>query len=177
MPSRRWANPAKRQSTAAGVKMLPWAASPAKASPATTPTTAAVSLAPILRAAAPRLPPLLYRPLPLLLCGAGLRTPPPAASSDGDAFWEEPDDGSGSDYEDEAEEETERRGSSRFPSSSPFSRLEAARQQEQELRRGICWYSQTNLFFFIPYSLLNLCSFVSRIVDFSFLVEISFEEI
>jgi len=59
---------------------------------------------------------------------------PRAAASDGDVFWEEPDDGSGSDYEDDGPEQ---RRASRFPSSSPSSRLEAARQQEQDLRRGI----------------------------------------
>ncbi|KAF8723582.1 hypothetical protein HU200_021537 [Digitaria exilis] len=113
--------------------MFPWAAT---ARPGTSPAIAAVSLAPLLRAATPRLPPPLYCPLPLLLC-AGLRGVPRAASSGGDVFWEEPDDGSGSDYEDEAQQETEQRRSSRFPSSSPFSGLEAARQQEQELRREI----------------------------------------
>ncbi|CAN6170445.1 unnamed protein product, partial [Urochloa humidicola] len=113
--------------------MLPWAAT---AFPSTTPATAAVSLAPFLRAVTPRTPPPLFRPLSLLLC-AGLRAPPRAASSDGDVFWEEPDDGSGSDYEDEVEEEAERRRSSPLPTASPFSRLEAAQQQEQELRREI----------------------------------------
>ncbi|CAO1947499.1 unnamed protein product [Urochloa humidicola] len=113
--------------------MLPWAAT---AFPSTTPATAAVSLAPFLRAVTPRTPPPLFRPLSLLLC-AGLRAPPRAASSDGDVFWEEPDDGSGSDYEDKVEEEAERRRSSPLPTASPFSRLEAAQQQEQELRREI----------------------------------------
>ena len=114
--------------------MLPWAAT---ASPAATPATFAISLASLLRAAYPRPPRLLFRLPPLLLLRAGLRAPPRAASSDGNVFWEEPDDGSGSDYEDEVEEENERRRSSRSPSPSPLSRLEAARQQEQELRRGI----------------------------------------
>ena len=113
--------------------MLPWAAT---ASPAATPATFAISLASLLRAAYPRPPRPPFRPLPLLL-RAGLRAPPRAASSNGDVFWEEPDDGSGSDYEDEVEEENERRRNSSPPSPSPFSRLEAARQQEQELRRGI----------------------------------------
>ncbi|RLN11534.1 hypothetical protein C2845_PM09G07960 [Panicum miliaceum] len=113
--------------------MLPWAAT---ASPATTPATAAVSFATLLRATSPRHPRPLFRPLPLLL-RAGLRAPPRAASFNGDIFWEEPDDGSGSDYEDEVEGETERRRSSRSLSPSPFSRLETARQQEQELRREI----------------------------------------
>ena len=108
--------------------MLPWAAT---ASPPSTP--AAVSFAPPLRAAAPRPPPPLCRPLPRMLC-AGLNPPPRAASSDGNVFWEEPDDGSGSDYEDDGPEQ---RRALRFPSSSPSSRLEAARQQEQDLRRGI----------------------------------------
>ncbi|EES04435.1 hypothetical protein BDA96_04G029200 [Sorghum bicolor] len=108
--------------------MLPWAAT---ASPPSTP--AAVSFAPPLRAAAPRPPPPLCRPLPRMLC-AGLNPPPRAASSDGNVFWEEPDDGSGSDYEDDGPEQ---RRALRFPSSSPSSRLEAARQQEQDLRREI----------------------------------------
>jgi hypothetical protein len=108
--------------------MLPWAAT---ASPPS--TAAAVSFAPPLRVAAPRPPPPLCRPLPRLLC-AGLNPLPRAAASDGDVFWEEPDDGSGSDYEDDGPEQ---RRASRFPSSSPSSRLEAARQQEQDLRRGI----------------------------------------
>ena len=122
-----------RAQAAPGVEMLPWAAT---ASPAATPATFAISLASLLRAAYPRPPRPPFRPLPLLL-RAGLRAPPRAASSNGDVFWEEPDDGSGSDYEDEVEEENERRRSSRSPSPSPLSRLEAARQQEQELRRGI----------------------------------------
>ncbi|WVZ81804.1 hypothetical protein U9M48_029145 [Paspalum notatum var. saurae] len=134
---RRRANPAKK-SRGAGrpepsreLEMLPWAAT---ASPTTTP--AAVSLVPLVRAAAPRTPPALYRPLPRPLC-AGLKTPRRATSSNGEVFWEEPDDGSGSDYEEDREEEAERKRSSYFPSSSPFSRIEEARQQEQELRREI----------------------------------------
>ena len=123
-----------RAQAAPGVEMLPWAAT---ASPAATPATAAISLASLLRVAVLRPPRPLFRPPPLLLLRAGLRAPPRAASSDGNVFWEEPDDGSGSDYEDEVEEENERRRNSSPPSPSPFSRLEAARQQEQELRRGI----------------------------------------
>ena len=123
-----------RAQAAPGVEMLPWAAT---ASPAATPATAAISLASLLRVAVLRPPRPLFGPPPLLLLRAGLRAPPRAASSDGNVFWEEPDDGSGSDYEDEVEEENERRRNSSPPSPSPFSRLEAARQQEQELRRGI----------------------------------------
>lgn len=108
--------------------MLLWAAT---GSPASTPS--AVPFAPPHRAAAPRPPPPLCRSLPGLLC-AGLIPPPRAAASDGDVFWEEPDDGSGSDYEDDGPEQ---RRALRFPSSSPSYRLEASAQQEQDLRREI----------------------------------------
>ncbi|KAM0914397.1 hypothetical protein ACQ4PT_011582 [Festuca glaucescens] len=69
----------------------------------------------------------------------GSRAPPGALSRGGDAFWEEPDDGSGSEYEDDGKQYTRKR-SSPFPSPIPFSRVAAARQQdreEQELRREI----------------------------------------
>ncbi|XP_062227570.1 ankyrin repeat domain-containing protein EMB506, chloroplastic-like isoform X2 [Phragmites australis] len=111
--------------------MFPCAAT---ASSATTPVVAAASLAPLLRVVTPHPRPPLYLPPPLPpRLSAGLRALPRAVSSD--VFWEEPDDGSGSDYEDDGEEAAERRRSSRFPSPSSFSRLEAARQQEQELWR------------------------------------------
>ncbi|KAL6605878.1 hypothetical protein ACP70R_041531 [Stipagrostis hirtigluma subsp. patula] len=115
--------------------MLPWAA---MASPAAAATPTA-SLAPLLRAASPRAPtPLHHLYPPRRPLSTGPRAAPRAVSSDGGVFWEEPDDGSGSDYEDDAEEEAERRRrSSPFPSQSPFSRLEAARQQELELREEI----------------------------------------
>ena len=118
--------------------MLPWAAT---ASPATTPATAAISLASLLRVAVLRPPRLLFRLPPLLLLRAGLRAPPRAASSDGNVFWEEPDDGSGSDYEDEVEEENERRRSSRSP--VPLAALQAgggaaARTGAPKRYRSIC---------------------------------------
>jgi hypothetical protein len=104
------------------LEMLPWAAT---ASPPRTP--AAASFVPPLRTAAARPPPPLCRPL-LRLLRAGLNSPLRAASSDDDIFCEEPDDGSGSDYEDDGPEQ---RRASRFPSPSSSSRLEAAAQQEQ----------------------------------------------
>jgi hypothetical protein len=58
-----------------------------------------------------------------------MASPRTVSSDDGDVFWEEPDD--------DDDEGKERRSDSPFPSSSPFSRLEAAWQHEQELRRGI----------------------------------------
>uniref|UniRef100_A0A0E0DZM7 Uncharacterized protein n=1 Tax=Oryza meridionalis TaxID=40149 RepID=A0A0E0DZM7_9ORYZ len=115
--------------------MLPWA-------PATAATTSPASSAPLLRAMplrarSPRLPPHHPSPPPpppLLSVGPGA-APRAALPSHGDVFWEEPDDGgSGSDDEDEAErqEATGRRSSfSSFPSPSLFSRLDAARRQEQ----------------------------------------------
>jgi hypothetical protein len=118
----------------AGREMLPWA---------TTASAAAVS--PLLHAsprpASPRATPPPYRtspPLPPPPLSVGSRAPPRALSRGGDAFWEEPDDGSGSEYEDEVKQSTRQRISS-FPSPLPFSRPSAARQQdreEQELRRG-----------------------------------------
>ncbi|CAD6261183.1 unnamed protein product [Miscanthus lutarioriparius] len=104
------------------LEMLPWAAT---ASPPRTP--AAASFVPPLRAAAARPPPPLRRPL-LRLLRAGLNSPLRAPCSDGDVFCEEPDNGSGCDYEDDGPEQ---RRASRFSSPSSSSRLEAAAQQEQ----------------------------------------------
>uniref|UniRef100_A0ACD5VB60 Uncharacterized protein n=1 Tax=Avena sativa TaxID=4498 RepID=A0ACD5VB60_AVESA len=84
---------------------------------------------PFYRRSAPLPPPL----------SVGSRAPARALSRGGDAFWEEPDDGSGSEYEDEVKQATGQRIST-FPSPLPFSRVDAARQQdreEQELRREI----------------------------------------
>lgn len=134
--------------------MLPWAPPPATAA-----TTSPASSAPLLRAMprrarSQRLPPPPHHPSPppppLLSVGPGA-APRAARPSHGDVFWEEPDDGgSGSDDEDgdgaeaeaERQEATGRRSSfSSFPSPSLFSRLGAARRQEQreeeELRGGI----------------------------------------
>ncbi|KQK18810.1 ankyrin repeat domain-containing protein EMB506, chloroplastic [Brachypodium distachyon] len=114
--------------------MLPWAA--------TASSSATASLAPPVHAS--RAAPPLYRPSPPLpsLLSIGFRAPlrTRALSVDVNAFWEEPDDGSGSDYEDEGTQGATARRSSPFPSASPLSRLAAARQQEQqepELRREI----------------------------------------
>lgn len=122
--------------------MLPWAA------------TASSSAAAALLHASPRptshraaLP--SYRPTPFLPppLSIGFRAPARALPRGGDAFWEEPDDGSGSDYEDDGKQATVQR-SSPFPSPFPLSRLVATRQQEreeQELRRGIDCVSEPNL--------------------------------
>ncbi|KAK3128825.1 hypothetical protein QOZ80_6BG0466850 [Eleusine coracana subsp. coracana] len=98
------------------------------------PATASAPLFHLLHAATSLLPPPTYRSPPRRLCAglrASLHTVP-----DRDAFWEEPDDGSGSDYEDDDDEAVERSGSP-FSSPSPFSRLQAELQHEQELRREI----------------------------------------
>ncbi|VAI06451.1 unnamed protein product [Triticum turgidum subsp. durum] len=114
--------------------MLPWAA------------TASSAAAAALLHASPRpashrdaLP--HYRPSPSLPppLSIAFRAPARALPRGGDAFWEEPDDGSGSDYEDNGKQATVQR-SSPFPSPLPLSRLVARRQQEreeQELRREI----------------------------------------
>ena len=110
--------------------MLPWAATASSSS----------SAAPLLHAS-PRPAPPSHRPSPPRTPPAlslSSRAPPRALSRGGDAFWEEPDDGSGSDYEDEGKQATGQR-SSPFPSPFPSSRRAPARQQdreEQELRRG-----------------------------------------
>jgi hypothetical protein len=115
--------------------MLPWATTASSCSAATSPLLHSSPL-PALPCAAPRsYHPQPHVPPPLSI---GSRAPPRALSRGGDAFWEEPDDGSGSEYEDEGKQSTRQR-SSPFPSPMPFSRVAVARQQdreEHELRRG-----------------------------------------
>ncbi|VAI72463.1 unnamed protein product [Triticum turgidum subsp. durum] len=116
--------------------MLPWAATASSSSSSAAALLHASPLPASHRAALPRYRPSPFLPPPLSI---GFRSPARALPRGGDAFWEEPDDGSGSDYEDEGKQATGQR-SSPFPSPFPLSRLVATRQQErqeQELRREI----------------------------------------
>ncbi|CAM0913531.1 unnamed protein product [Alopecurus aequalis] len=116
-------------------EMLPWAT-----------TASAAAAAPLLHAsprpASPGAARPSYRPSTPLLpppLSVGFQARPRALPRGGDAFWEEPDDGSGSDYEDEGNQATGQRGSP-FASPFPSSRRAPVRQQdreEQELRREI----------------------------------------
>jgi hypothetical protein len=115
--------------------MLPWA---------TTASSCSAATSPLLHSSPLPAPPCAalrsYRPHPHVPPPLSIRSRAPrrALSRGGDAFWEEPDDGSGSEYEDEGKQSTRQR-SSPFPSPVPFSRVAASRQQdreEQELRRG-----------------------------------------
>ena len=122
--------------------MLPWAATASSSAAAAllhaSPRPASH------RAALPHYRPSPSHPPPLSIA---FRAPARVLPRGGDAFWEEPDDGSGSDYEDNGKQATVQR-SSPFPSPLPLSRLVARRQQEseeQELRRGIDWVSELNL--------------------------------
>ncbi|VAI84629.1 unnamed protein product [Triticum turgidum subsp. durum] len=114
--------------------MLPWAATASSAA-------AAALLHASPRPASHRAALPHYRPSPSLPppLSIAFRAPARVLPRGGDAFWEEPDDGSGSDYEDNGKQATVQR-SSPFPSPLPLSRLVARRQQEreeQELRREI----------------------------------------
>uniref|UniRef100_M8BMY9 Uncharacterized protein n=1 Tax=Aegilops tauschii TaxID=37682 RepID=M8BMY9_AEGTA len=116
--------------------MLPWAATASSSSAAAAALLHASPLPASHRAALPR-----YRPSPSLPppLSVAFRSPARALPRGGDAFWEEPDDGSGGDYEDDGKQATGQR-SSPFPPPFPLSRLVATRQQErqeQDLRREI----------------------------------------
>ncbi|KAF7107761.1 hypothetical protein CFC21_108346 [Triticum aestivum] len=119
--------------------MLPWAATASSSSAAAAAAAALLHASPLPashRAALPR-----YRPSPSLPppLSVAFRSPARALPRGGDAFWEEPDDGSGGDYEDDGKQATGQR-SSPFPPPFPLSRLVATRQQErqeQDLRREI----------------------------------------